>query len=143
MSSLPDRRFMEEITSLLQKIITVSTSDGKNYTGTFSGVDSRSLNLCLTNAKDETGRLYHKLFVNGDRITQIISSEKPFDLPALAARLERVFPPGAIKLNEAAGMIVVMDKIRLSEKGLVEGTGPTAERVQKVYEEFIRAQTHG
>lgn len=132
---------MEEITYLLQKTITVSTADGKNYTGTLSGVDSHSLTVCLTDAKDETGRLYHKLLLNGGKVAQIISSEKPFDLPALAARLERVFPPGAVKLNEAAGMIVVMDKIRLSEKGLVEGTGPTAERVQRVYEEFMRAQT--
>jgi small nuclear ribonucleoprotein (snRNP)-like protein len=132
---------MEEITSLLQKTITVSTADGKNYTGTLSGVDSHSLTVCLTDAKDETGRLYHKLLLNGGKVSQIISSEKPFDLPALAARLERVFPPGAVKLNEAAGMIVVMEKIRLSEKGLVEGTGPTAERVQRVYEEFMRAQT--
>jgi hypothetical protein len=46
-----------------------------------------------------------------------------------------------IKVNEAAGIIVVMDRIRVSEKGLVEGSGPAAERVQKVYDEFIRDQT--
>ena len=31
-----------------------------------------------------------------------------------------------------------MDKIRVTEKGLIEGRGPAAERVQKVYEEFNR-----
>lgn len=140
MSSLPDRRFMEEITGLLQKVITVSTSNGKNYTGVLSGVDSHSLNVCLTDAKDDSGRLVHKLFLNGSNVVQIFSSEKPFNLQALADRLERVFPR-MVKVNEGAGIILVMDRIRVSEKGIVEGTGPAAERVQKVYEEFIRAQT--
>lgn len=140
MSSLPDRRFMEEITALLQKVITVSTSDGKNYTGVLSGVDSHSLNVCLTDAKDDSGRLVHKLFLNGGKVVQIFSSEKPFNLQALADRLERVFPR-MVRISEGAGVIVVMDRIRVSEKGIIEGTGPAAERVQKVYDEFIRAQT--
>jgi small nuclear ribonucleoprotein (snRNP)-like protein len=131
---------MEEITTLLQKVITVTTSDGKNYTGILSGVDSHSFNLCLTDAKDESGRLVHKLFLNGNKVAQIFSSEKPFNLQSLADRLERVFPR-MVKLSEGAGVIVVMDRIRVSEKGILEGTGPAAERVQKVYDEFIRSQT--
>jgi small nuclear ribonucleoprotein (snRNP)-like protein len=140
MSSFPDRRFMEEITVLLQKVVTISTSSGKNYTGVLSGVDSHTLNICLTDAKDDSGRLFHKLFLNGSGVAQIFSSEKPFDLHALADRLERVFPR-MVKTSEGAGVIVVMDRIRVSEKGIIEGTGPAAERVQKVYDEFIRAQT--
>jgi len=138
MSSLPDRRFMEEISGLLQKVVTISTTDGKSYTGVLSGLDSHSLNVCLTDVKDDSGRIVHKLFINGNNVAQIFSSEKPFNLQALADRLERVFPR-MVKVNESAGIIVVMDRIRVSEKGIVEGTGPAAERVQKVYEEFIRA----
>jgi len=140
MSSLPDRRFMEEITSLLQKAVAVSTTDGKNYTGILSGVDSHTLNICLTDAKDESGKLLHKLFLNGGKVAQIFSSEKPFNLQALADRLDRVFPR-MVKVSEGAGVIVVMDRIRVSEKGILEGAGPAAERVQKVYDEFIREQT--
>ena len=140
MSSLPDRRFMEEVTGLLQKPITVLTSDGKNYSGVLAGVDSHSLNVCLIAAKDETGKLFHKLFLSGNIVTQIFSSVKPFNLQALADRLERVFPR-MVKVSEGAGIIVVMDRIRVSEKGILEGTGPAAERVQKVYDEFIREQT--
>ncbi|OFX18145.1 hypothetical protein A3K71_00665 [archaeon RBG_16_50_20] len=140
MSSLPDRRFMEEITSLLQKAVAVSTTDGKNYTGILSGVDSHTLNICLTDAKDESGKLLHKLFLNGAKVAQIFSSEKPFNLQALADRLDRVFPR-MVKVSEGAGVIVVMDRIRVSEKGILEGAGPAAERVQKVYDEFIREQT--
>ena len=140
MSSLPDRRFMEDVTILLQKSVTVVTANGKSYSGVLSGVDSHSLNLCLTEAKDETGKLFHKLFLSGSTVTQVYSSEKPFNLQALADRLDRVFPR-MVKISEGAGIIVVMDRIRVSEKGLVEGTGPAAERVQKVYDEFTRAQT--
>lgn len=140
MSSLPDRKFMEEITSLLQKSVTIITTAGKNYTGTLSGVNSDSLSICLIDAKDETGKLFHKLFLSGSIVTQIFSTEKPFDLQALADRLERVFPR-MIKVNEGAGIIVVMDRIRVSEKGIVEGIGPAAERVQKVYDEFVRGRT--
>lgn len=140
MSSLPDRKFMEEITAQLQKVITVSTNDGKSYTGVLSGVDSHTFNLCLSDAKDESGRLLRKLFINGNRILQIFSSEKPFNLQALADRLDRVFPR-MVKLSEGSGVILVMDRIRVSEKGILEGTGPAAERVQKVYDEFIRDQT--
>ncbi len=140
MSSLPDRRFMEELSTLLQKQITIVTSSAKNYNGILSGVDSHTLNVCLTEAKDETGKLFPKLFLSGSIVTQIYSSEKPFNLQALADRLERVFPR-MIKLNEEAGIIVVMERIRVSEKGIIEGTGPAAERVQKVYDEFVRVQT--
>ncbi len=139
MSSLPDRRFMEEVTAQLQRAITVVTSDGKNYTGILSGVDSHSLNICLSDAKDDSGRVVNKLFLNGSNVMQIFSTEKPFNLQALGDRLERVFPR-MVRVNEGAGIIVVMDRIRLSEKGIIEGAGPAAERVQKVYDEFVRAQ---
>jgi hypothetical protein len=82
----------------------------------------------------------HKLFLNGSTVLQVFSSEKPFNLQALADRLERVFPR-MVKLSESAGIIVVMDRIRVSEKGIVEGSGPASERVQKVYDEFMREQT--
>ena len=140
MSSLPDSRFMEEIAAQLQRAITIVTSDGKNYTGIITGVDSHSLNICLSDAKDNSGRVINKLFLNGSNVVQIFSTEKQFNLQALGDRIERVFPR-MVRVNEGAGIIVVMDKIRVSEKGIIEGTGPAAERVQKVYDEFVRAQT--
>ena len=138
MSSLPDRRFMEELSGLLQKVVTVSTADGKSYTGVLVGLDSHTLNLFLSEVKDETGHVVHRLLLNGGKVTQIFSSERPFNLQALADRLERVFPR-MVRVSEGAGVIVVMDRIRVSEKGILEGSGPAAERVQKVYDEFVRA----
>jgi hypothetical protein len=42
-----------------------------------------------------------------------------------------------VKLYEDKGFIWVMEKVKVTEKGVVEGSGPAAERVQKVYEQFI------
>lgn len=142
MSSTADRRFAEELALLLQKTVIVETNSGKRYTGILSGVDTDSLSLCISNCTDESGKAVHKLFLTGHSITQMYATEKPFDLQALAERLERVFPK-MVRMVQGAGVILVMDKIRLTEKGLVEGSGPAAERVQKVYEEFMKEQTKG
>lgn len=130
---------MEELASLLQRNVTVETADGKRYTGILSGADTNNLNICLTGAKDGAGQLIPKLILTGSSIRQIFTLEKSFDLLGLADRLERVFPR-MVKTVEPAGVIVVMDKIRVTQKGVIEGSGPAAERVHRVYEEFMKDQ---
>jgi len=142
LSSAADRKFSEELALLLQKSVVVETNIGKRYTGILSGVDTDTLTLCISDCTDESGKIVHKLFITGRSIAQMYSVERPFALQALADRLERVFPR-MVRVVEGAGVIVVMDKIRLSEKGLIEGSGPAAERVQKVYEEFMKEHPKG
>lgn len=142
MSSVADRKFSEELALLLQKTVVIETNSGKKYTGILSGVDTDTLTVCVSDSTDESGRTVHRLFITGRSIAQLYSIEKPFALQSLADRLERVFPR-MVRVVEGAGVIVVMDKIRLSEKGLLEGSGPAAERVQKVYEEFMKEQSKG
>jgi small nuclear ribonucleoprotein (snRNP)-like protein len=142
LSSVADRKFSEELGLLLQKPIVVETNGGKRYAGILSGVDTDTLTVCISDCTDESGKTVHKLFITGRSIAQMYSVEKPFALQSLADRLERVFPR-MVRVVEGAGVIVVMDKIRLGEKGIIEGSGPAAERVQKVYEEFMREQSKG
>jgi hypothetical protein len=66
-----------------------------------------------------------------------LTIEKPFDLKALSERLEKVFPT-MVKLYEESGFIWVMEKIKVSEKGVIEGSGPIAERVNRVYNLFTK-----
>jgi small nuclear ribonucleoprotein (snRNP)-like protein len=139
MSTVAARKFFEELNALLQKTITVTTIAGKTYVGSLVGYNPDTMSLCLADTKDESGNLLRRLFLNGSIIAQIYATEKLFDLQALADRLEKVFPT-MVKLYEEAGVIVVMNKIRVSEKGIIEGKGPAAERVQKVYDEFVREQ---
>src|SRR5256886_16515977 len=138
MSSTAGRKFMEELSNLLQKHVSIVTSQGKTYVGTLTGVDTEHLSVCLTNVKSEQGDI-HKLFVNGSVILQISSFEKPFDLASLGERLERVFPR-MVRVMDDAGEIVVMERIRLNEKGIIEGSVPARERVHRVFDDFIREQ---
>jgi len=129
------RKFFGEIAALLDKTVMVATMDGKKYTGTLTGINPETLSLCLSDAKDDKGTVLHRIVLNGSAIAQIFTVEKPFDLKALSERIEKVFPT-MVRLYEDKGFIWVMDKIKVTEKG-VEGTGPAAERVQKVYDLFI------
>jgi len=135
--SMAKRKFFGEIAALLDKMVMVITMDGKKYSGTLAGVDPETLSLCLSEAKDNKGTYLHRVFLNGSIIAQIFTVEKPFDLKALSERLEKVFPT-MVRLYEDKGFIWVMDKVKVTEKGVVEGAGPAAERVQKVYDLFIK-----
>ena len=120
----------------MDKTVIVTTAAGRTFTGTLLGINPDNMSLCLSEAKDETGKLANRVFLNGNTVTQILATEKPFDLKALASRLEKVFPT-MVKLYEDKGFIWVMDKVKLTERGVVEGSGPAAERVQRVYEQFM------
>lgn len=135
--SVAERRFITEVSSLIDKPVSVVTIDGKTYTGMLVGIDPSSLSLCLSDVKDDKGNVIPKVVINGSRVSEILSVEKPFDLKGLAERLEKVFPR-MVKLYEKEGFIWVMDRIKVTQDGVVEGTGPAAERVQKVYEQFVR-----
>lgn len=134
--SVAQRKFFTEITALADRNVVVATTTGKTYSGTLLGINPDTLSLCLSEAKDETGSISHRVFLNGNIVAQILSIEKPFDIKALADRLEKVFPT-MVKLYEDKGFIWVMDKVKVTEKGIAEGSGPAADRVQKVYEQFI------
>ncbi|MDH5663614.1 MAG: Lsm family RNA-binding protein [Candidatus Bathyarchaeota archaeon] len=131
------RKFFGEIAALLDKMVMVVTMDGKKYSGTLAGIDPETLSLCLSEAKDDKGTYLHRVFLNGSTIAQVFTVEKPFDLKALSERLDKVFPT-MVRLYEDKGFIWVMDKVKVTEKGVVEGAGPAAERVQKVYDLFVK-----
>ena len=134
--SVAQRKLSTEVAALVDKTVSVVTTTGKVFTGTLIGINPDNLSLCMAEAKDEAGQISHKMFLNGSVVAQISSTEKPFDLKALASRLEKVFPT-MVKLYEDKGFIWVMDKVKLTERGVVEGSGPAAERVQRVYEQFM------
>jgi small nuclear ribonucleoprotein (snRNP)-like protein len=134
--SVAQRKLFTEMGALIDKIVMVMTTDGKSYTGNLVGINENNLSLCLAEAKDDKGRVIHRVFLNGNVVAQILAIEKPFDLKALADRLEKVFPR-LVKLYEDKGFIWVMEKVKVTEKGVIEGTGPAAERVQKVCEQFL------
>ncbi len=135
--SVAQRRFISEVSALIDTVVTVITTDDKTYTGTLVGVNPENLNLIISDAKDSNSNFFPKVVINGSTIARILSTQKAFDLRGLAERLERVFPR-MVKLYEKEGFIWVMDRVKVTEKGVVEGSGPAAERVQRIYTQFLR-----
>ncbi len=134
--SAAERRFLSEVSALIDKTVMVTIANNKTYTGTLIGIYPENLSLCLAEAKDEKGQIIHRVILSGNVVAQILAIEKAFDLRGLAERLEKVFPR-MVRLYEKEGFIWVMDKIKVTENGIVEGSGPAAERVQRVYSQFI------
>jgi small nuclear ribonucleoprotein (snRNP)-like protein len=134
--SVAQRKYFTEVSALADKTVSVVTTTGKTFNGTLIGINPDNLSLSLADVKDESGNKMHRIILNGSTVAQIASAEKPFDLKALANRLEKVFPT-MVKLYEDQGFIWVMDKVKLTERGVSEGAGPAADRVQRVYEQFM------
>ncbi len=134
--SVAQRKYFTEVAALAERIVSVTTTNGKSFTGTLIGINPDNLSLAMADAKEEGGKTVNRLFINGSTVAQISTAEKAFDLKALAQRLEKVFPT-MVKLYEDKGFIWVMDKVKLTDHGVTEGSGPAAERVQKVYDQFI------
>jgi small nuclear ribonucleoprotein (snRNP)-like protein len=133
MSALTIRKFYEEILQFVGKKVSIVTSYDKNYNGTLSAIDER-LDTVLENLE---GQGILRIVINGSFVKEIKLLEKPFDLKGLADRLSRVFP-GLVRIREDVNAIIVMDKIKVTEHGIEEGTGLAADRVKSIYEEFMR-----
>ena len=134
--SVAQRKYFTDVAALADRNVAVITTNGKTYNGTLVGINPENLSLSLTDVKDESGKLLNRLVINGSAVILLYSAEKPFDLKSLSQRLEKVFPT-MVRLYEDKGFIWVMDKVKLTEKGVVEGSGPAADRVQKVYDTFM------
>ena len=133
MSALTIRKFYEEILQFVGKKVSVETTYEKNYSGILTAIDEK-LNTVLENIE---GQGILRIIINGSFLKEIKLLEKPFDLKGLADRLSRVFP-GLIKIRDDVNAIIVMDKIKVTEHGVEEGTGLSADRVKSIYEEFMR-----
>ena len=134
--AIGNRRFTEEIVGMVGRRVSVTTGDGRQYEGDLLGIDER-LNLVMGSVIGaQQGNL--KVILNGSFVKEILLLEKPFDLRTLNERLGRAFP-GMTKLREDIGAIIVMDTIKVTEKGVVEGGDRlSATRVKQIYDEFAR-----
>lgn len=133
MAAIISRKFAEESIQFLGKKVSIETSDNKNYSGVLVGL-SEKFDLILN---DVDSQQIQKLMVNGLFVKEIKLLERPFDLKTLTDRLSRIFP-GLVKIREDIGAIIVMDKIKVTESGVEEGSGLAASRVKAIYDEFIK-----
>jgi small nuclear ribonucleoprotein (snRNP)-like protein len=133
MSAVIARKFGEETFQFIGKKVSVETSDEVVYNGILSAIDDK-LDIVLNNVE---GQGILKIILNGSFVKKIKLLEKPFDFKALSDRISRVFP-GLVKIREDVGAIIVMDKIKVTQAGIEEGSGLAADRVKAIYEDFIK-----
>ncbi len=136
------RTYQKEIVAFTNKRVGVVLKDGKKYVGELKGVNPETLTCVLIKAKREgEGTELHRICLNGDQVAEIYLEEAPFDLSGLKEELEQIFRrPGDVKVYDEAGLIVVLERVKVSESG-VEGTGPVADRVRAIFERYAKTQT--
>jgi hypothetical protein len=136
-TTTPKWIFNKELANLKGKYITVVIIAEKIFEGKLKAWNPETLDLCLSNVTREEDS-YFKVFLRGKVISEILISEQPFDLQALAdeliSRLNLL--EADVQIFEDAKVIQVLNKVKVSEKG-VEGTGPVADRVRVVFDQFI------
>ncbi|MFP3219998.1 MAG: Lsm family RNA-binding protein [Candidatus Marsarchaeota archaeon] len=139
MSFISTHKFASDITGFQDRKVKVVTTTGKQFEGTLKSVDPDRLHVYLEDAKNEKGEAFPVVFLPGTIVEQIIVEEKAVDLKALAEILEKTFPR-MVKVDEGGSLIIVADRVRVTTRG-VSGVGPTAEKVKKIYEDFLRSQS--
>lgn len=135
MSAIAAKRFTEEFATLLDRAVAITLKSGQRITGRVLAFNQSDYSIWLADAVTGEGRSSKRLFVAGSEISTIEVMEEGPDLMELYERLNRVFPNMVRYLREA-GVIVVMERVRVTKDGLVEGSGPVAERVRRIWEEW-------
>ena len=111
-------------------------NDDKFFVGLLKGV-SDDANLILMNAKNEKNKSFPALLVRSNFYNYVSLEEEPFPMKALADRIATIFPKGHVDYIEEQNMISILSgKIIVNEDG-VRGSGPSAERVRTIYQQFI------
>ena len=129
------RLFNTEIQGLIDKVVKVYLEDEKFFVGQLKGV-SEDGNLILNNAKNEKNKTFPKILIRNNFYNFISVEEEPFPMQALAERIATIFSKGHVDFKEDQNIISILNgKIIVDEEG-VRGSGPSAERVKKIFEQF-------
>lgn len=132
---------MSELNSLLDKEIIVKMKDGSIVKGKLYGFDAQSFNILLKNA--EVGdKNFPTLLIYSNSIEMIATTETPLFNAEEFAKIVATklnIRETDIKVFPEAGVVVVLNSIRISEKG-VEGSGPLAHKIYGIFTEYIETR---
>lgn len=129
--------FTTEVNRLIGKKVAVVTQGGEELVGVLASLDIDTFSVILNDVDLKGGKKIPKAILNGNDVKRIEVRTAILDLRKLAERIERVFPK-MVQYNEEAGVIIVMNRIRVTENGVVEGSGLAAEKVSEIYNDFIK-----
>ncbi|MHA1527003.1 MAG: Lsm family RNA-binding protein [Promethearchaeota archaeon] len=129
------RLFNTEMQGLIDKVVKVYLEEDKFFVGQLKGV-SEDGNLILNNAKNEKNKTFPKILIRNSFYNFVSVEEEPFPMQALADRIAKIFSKGHVDYKEDQNVISILNgKIIVDEEG-VRGSGPSAERVKTIFEQF-------
>jgi small nuclear ribonucleoprotein (snRNP)-like protein len=131
------RAFNRELAAVVGATVEVAINTGKTYTGTLKGIDQNSLSIVLSDVVVDGEVNIPKIFIYGSSIITFSVAEREISLEGLVKELEKTFPPGGVQFYPDSGIILVMNKIRISKDG-IEGSGPLYERVAVIADDWLK-----
>jgi small nuclear ribonucleoprotein (snRNP)-like protein len=131
------RAFNRELAAVVGATVEVVINTGKTYTGTLKGIDQNSLSIVLSDVVVDGEVNIPKIFIYGSSIITFSVAEREISLEGLVKELEKTFPPGGVQFYPDSGIILVMNKIRISKDG-IEGSGPLYERVAVIADDWLK-----
>lgn len=135
--------FFKEINTFVNNLVKVNMDyDDKWFVGTLIGLEQNSLSLVLIDAKDESNNRYEKIVIRGNVWTTMTLEDPPFPIQELAERVKKVLPNEAVYVSPEGKIELLEGRIVVSEHG-VEGSGATAQRIQKIWEQFVADRKSG
>lgn len=129
------RQYNTELGTLIDKIVKVYLDKDKFFVGQLKGVSEDS-NLILVNAKNEKNKPFPKLFIRSTFYNYVSLEEEPFPMVALAERIATIFSKGHVNYIEDQNIISILNGKIIVDENEVRGTGPSAERVKTIFEQF-------
>ncbi len=129
------RSYNQELGLLIDKIVKVYLVGDGFFVGQLKGVSEDS-NLILVNAKNDKNHPFPKLLIRSSYYNFVSIEDEPFPMKGLSERIGKIFS-GHVNYIEDQNIISILNgKIIVDENG-VRGSGPSADRVKKIYEQFI------
>lgn len=129
------RQYNTELGLLIEKVVKVYLDKDKFFVGQLKGVSEDS-NLILVNAKSEKNKSYPKLFIKSTYYNFISLEDEPFPMKALADRIATIFSKGHVNYIADQNIISILNGKIIVDEEEVRGTGPSAERVKTIFEQF-------
>lgn len=128
--------FQRELNRIVGEEVVVELKTGKKIRGLLKAVYPDTLAIILSDVAMGNEH-FSSIVLSGDSISAIYVKKGRVDMDELRLMLEKIFPPRAVVYRKDLGVIIVMDKIRVTEKGVEGEPGLVYDRVKKVYEEYI------
>lgn len=139
--STASRRMVSELNALLDRQVVLRLKSGRVVKGILYGFDER-LNVLLKGASEEGGSTYPVLLITAESIEALAAVESPLFNPEEFGRIvvSRLnIREADVKAYPEAGVLVVLNTIRVSEKG-VEGSGPLAHKIYGLFTEYMESK---